>query len=928
MRDSQPAASNRSQNHLAAAAARVVAVFGVLILLAGAGALTVGFAGAAPQDLVRLGTIERPPRAVNDDGRIVYVDSDTRVLYYGWGLGQQYFLSEYALGGPRAIPKWKRTTELRKRQDSGDGQPISAQAPYQIFVDHKRQRMGLIDAGDVGGLDPVIRVIDLKNFRENEHWLMPNTLPGFVPSGITYAGGTEDRLYVVGEMSPTALVSDGSATANRKPLGATVVAALRPADFGLIWAKPVPECQQVLNTIHVGSLLARSSRRDVLYFACVTGGAGVGDTFPGQAGLAELHIDPAAASSANAAQFPLEFFPISGSYANGAQSGIAGFDHTSDRFFMQSLSITTPGAWVFDGELQGWAGFITAFNKFDFYAGLNEGNGHYYMGGMIPDYPGRLVIADGRSRPQSAGETFDYRPGGFIHTDSKSNRIFFRGEGPNKEVANFVLDDRTASEDKAAEPDYDAETDDVQLTDETYVNYSASTGGFAAQVLDVGGTRGVLTRLGGFGDNIKPPPKVCDPEETNCVPVTDAMPVGKAGGTRGLVAGRVPVVDARASGAAAGAGIATVDSNTDNELLNDGHSEDDWPFTTPSCLDGGGGVEPQKQQHEHGEARAECDLSHGRAYARSEFQTSDDRLNMSGIFTGTTTATRITESKSMTTTTVRGFTLSTPVGTLVIGDITATAETVAFGRPGKAHATWTRTVTGAEIGDSTGKTMAALPACHTSITAEAGKPLQVQDDGNCAKIVGIVRDLLKVRMSIKFPTPEVKATKKGAFAAIRQTEKDYFQDFAVNDLGVTFALDSTSRRAAPGAEIAVYNDGTERSRVIIQLAAVESSSVYQLSAESPFGDDDPRFDPGDDPVVDPGTSVPDIVPQPVDEDSPPATPPTTQRPRPRPTGLAYGLVVVRRSLGQTIVMAAVLMLFAGAIGSIRRRRRLLASLDS
>ena len=112
--------------------------------------------------------------------------------------------------------------------------------------------------------------------------------------------------------------------------------------------------QRVMDTSTVGALIARSKNQDALYFACIRP-----DPWPGESGVVRLWIDPKAGQP-EAADFQVGLFPISGSFTDLTSGivGMAAFDYSTDRFFMQSLASATPGAWVLDGQLSAWVGFI------------------------------------------------------------------------------------------------------------------------------------------------------------------------------------------------------------------------------------------------------------------------------------------------------------------------------------------------------------------------------------------------------------------------------------------------------------------------------------------------------------------------------------------------------------------------------------------
>ncbi len=907
MRTSLPAATG--VHRFSRACYRLAAIFAALALVLSSGfAMPRRQARAAETGLVQLGQILPPDTSAND-GRIVAVDRKRRQLYYLWSAGGDTKLSAYALGGPHSVPKLVRTATLFT------GPPPESQSPFVVYLDTKRDRLGLLSVG-TAKQNPIIRLVDLKTFtlvgktnpvdEAEGGWELATRVPGFYPFGLTYSA-QDDRIYLVGEMTAAFSTANSNPTFGRKAAGpGSGVVALNPEDGSMVWARVVPECQQVLSTLFVGALVARG-KGNTVQFACVSGGPGTGGTFPGQAGLVTMHIDPKAADSAAALNFGVDFAPVSGSYFNGSRQGIAAFDPASDRFFLQSLAVTTPGAWVHDGVLDGWAGIVPFPDNSNYYGGFSEYNGHFYMGGNTTGQAesGGLVVADGRALPIQPGDVYPYKPQAFVVTDPFSNRLFMFGLNAQGYTGTWVLDDRTLTQTPDVAPDYDAGTDDIPESADTYVSYDASSAGFGAAAINVGGTRGVLSPLG------------------NNAPKLPAAP-----STRGLVAARVPTVGMRTAGASAAAMEAAVDTSTGAELSGNGHP---WPYEAKSCLDGGGEkVPPQHQEDDYGFATATCDFARQHATGEAEMGLHAGPLTV-GYNTVKADTFRTDERGTVTQTVAvsRGIRLNTPAGSLTIGEVTASVETAAHGQTGTSVASWKRTVRNLAITDTSGKPVYEAPGCTTTLVRKGGGKLARTDEGDCTKLEDTVRRLLQIRVELKFPEPELVATPKGAFATVRQTKADYYIDRTGNDLGVVFDLDSVARRLVPAVQFELYNDSTERSRIFVQLAAIESSSIYQISKGGDLFPDEPiDSGPGPQsgnvapPALSTGGSGETVTP------GTPGTPPYTVAGRPRAASPVVGLVVVRRAMTQALVMGTVLLLFAGAVSSVLRRRRLVSSIES
>jgi hypothetical protein len=205
---------------------------------------------------------------------------------------------------------------------------------------------------------------------------------------------------------------------------------------------------------------------------------------------------------------------------------------------------------------------------------------------------------------------------------------------------------------------------------------------------------------------------------------------------------------------------------------------------------------------------------------------------------------------------------------------------------------------------------------------------------------------------LRLPIPEGTTTPKGAFAGLGQSDADYDRERTVSDQGNIVEHDKPTMRVVPALQLELYNDGQERSRVIVQLAGTENSSIYSVNKSMddpdcvafgciPGGDStegSPGEVTGDDTagtVVDGlgGSLVDDTVDPGDDGPTPEAAFGGTAggaglRPSGNGGGLgrAFGFAFARRSLGDGALMTSFLLLAAGAAGSVGRRRRLLGLL--
>lgn len=733
-----------------------------------------------------LGVLEDPSGDEHRSGWAVEIDEKRRLLYYVWKRGTDIFLTEYDLRVE--VPKLLRNTYLGSYDQLG----IDSGSPYTMQIDLKKRFLILL--GGAG-----INVVDLKSFKMVGEWDMTGILPGFQGQGLTYSRA-DDRIYVLGSMSQNSYVTRNEVVA--RPAQVSAVVALDVSDFSagpqLAWFRPVPECQQPADTVGTRALIARSHREDALYFACIRP-----DPYPGESGVVRLWFDPKATPQ-DAAEFQVDFFPISGSYTsvNSGTVGIAAFDYKTDRFFLQSIAAATPGAWVLDGRLSAWIGFIAAPDATNEYLGFNSDTGHYYLGGsdLTPARKGGYIqVADARSTPITQGRVYTgLGVGGFILVDSQSNRLFARMNlkrfGHSKDplhMGYMVLRDNLPSEVPPPPPDFDALTKDIEEGPDTITTYSGGINGFGARVVLIGGYGGLT---GG----------------------TVRLPQLRSG-DRGLTAARVPLIDLRNIGATAAAQPLVADSNTHADLYDLGLEE--WPWVQTSCFDGGGDGGEQVSSGPAGEAKVVCDLAKEEVSATSNF----GRIAGAGVEIGSssfTATSKRSENSGIVThaeATVKGLELSSPGGSVSIGKITSIAVASAHGRPGTAKAKWQRILSGIEIRDANGERVQAAAECVSS---------PKEDD--CERVIAQANRVLQQRMRLDLPAPDIDRTSGGAYAGIHQSDADFNHARTVYNQGTSFSAEASSR-ALPGLSIIVFNDSVEKSRALFQLAAVQADSVYTIS---------------------------------------------------------------------------------------------------
>jgi hypothetical protein len=873
-------------------------------------ATTAGDNGNGPFEY--LGAIPQPA-PVNNGQIMMALDPVGRRLYTTFRRGPNFMSATYDIDPD--VPKF-----LSERVISNDS-AFSDPSPYISLMEPTRKRLYLLSVGS-GGESQLLVTGAEGNAMASETWEMPTILPGFFAGGMTYSPA-DDRIYLVGEMSQSMYVTTSTVTFGNKVAGgvATVV-ALDPDDGALLWARPVPECRFPLYTLFTGSMIARSGPNlpdPTLFVPCSPGSTLLGTNLPYQPGVAALSIAPDA-TMVQAQTFDVQFYPISGNFFDGAATGIAGYDYGSDRLFLQSLSSRTPGAWVFDAHDRAWVGAITSPSPMDYWLGINQRTGHYYMGGRSGGTNlaiNFLLVADGRAaRPQN-GVVADgtYSPTRSIFTDPQTDRLFLMIGSATPIV---VLRDRTESVRPLSPLDYDAQTDDIADTPESFVSFTGDAGGFGARMTTVGDTASVNGTIGGGGAGRPAAPQA----------------------SRAVTFARGPSTNLQPAGAAAAAEAATLDTTTE-QALRENSQAPPWPYGTETCLDGGGGVENAPEQTSASYASVTCDLEHLEAASEARYTAAADGPLTVGD-TSYASRTKRTVKDGMTTETTSsssGIRIDVPeAGSIEIGNVTAKAVTVAHGQKGTASATWTRTVDSVTAKDATGKVVFHGSGCTTTLKHDGTKLERSGSQESCDQLAEAVRKALQVNVRLLFPTPSVVATPKGALASVGQSDVDLARETTVNEQGKLFAGDSTTRRTVPAVQLDIYHDSIERSRHVVQLAGVEATSIFTvnrslddvdcLTGGCIAGGDDTLLstapvgaDLGDSEAA-AATDAPASAVTSTEAATGRRSLRTPRAVPPAAVPRAVGLVLARRSLAQGALMASFLLLTAAAVAGLLRRRRL------
>jgi hypothetical protein len=766
-----------------------------------------------------------------------------------------------------------------------------------------------------------IRTVDLSTLQlTSERWDLARLVPGLSPYGMTYSAA-DQRLYVVGAYQ--AYVSDITVWQKGAvmPIAVAAIDVTMSGAGSLAWLRPIKTCTLPMVDYSFGTGIYRSAKLPAIYFACSRADSiGVGQQLPGHVGVVRLWIDPSGRSAnlleaSTSDSFREDFYRASGSFGDpGGFVARTAFDQVTERLVMVSGSSNTKGAWVFDGALSAWVGFLLSSAN-NLGLGLDPGSGMIAMKDSS-----RFLIADLRSTPATQGQIYAL-PEGIEVSDAVfdgQGRMYWSTDGEIVVARIPALPPRFSSE-----IDYDSITQDIDEGPGTVVTFSGTSAGFGARVSIVGGSGGASSpvRPSTFSSSIE--------DQVGTTPFLGS-------GDRGFHLGRLSTMDLRESGAQASAQALAPDDITANddrtvrgldlhreatrdarfvaeqldqdpdaaasqmqpiEGLPDGVraplATTSWPWAPTFCIDGSGEPDQGSAAAGSSSAAVSCNLDAGQADASSRATA----VKAEGVSIGeaaiTSSARRVPgqvaiESHAWS----RNIDIAVGgAGSLRIGEVSLDVVTIAGGRPGTARVEFTRTIEGVEIRDAQG---APVYACATTCDATV--------------VAAHVNETLGGDMKMQVPGPDIVRTDGGAYAGFHKAFDRYISDLVMNN---------DTSQAMPAIQIEVFHDFADKSRTYIQLAAIDSSSLYGITsggvAQGPAPG--PVTGPPDGPVVDPPFEFPptgDIEPAPA-----PAAPNPGIIPR-----IVQQAMFLTRSPGEAASMLLVLGLIAGFVALSARRRAL------
>ena len=556
------------------------------------------------------------------------------------------------------------------------------------------------------------------------------------------------------------------------------------------WTKPITGCEIAMHgteTIPVG--IGYVPARKALYFGC--GNTSVlAKNPPVVRGVARLPLGPAGTGNASTPG-DVEFFPVPGAF----NTADAYFDPVSGRLLISTVTPTSGSSIIFfDTMSHAYVGSFAAGGNQLQEAVLEPVSGRFYA--LSAEAATGMVMTDVRATPARQGYGFPQ----FARVEGKSPVANFPVADPltrrlivkYDQLPDFVILQDSVPWYVAPEPD-DPDRNTVNVPEEegkTTALYSVAAQGYGSRHRQIGGVESLVINTVGIGN----------------------VPYPFGSGTRELRAAYLNGL-AMSNGEAAASAI-TADRDRDNteadfSKLPEG---DPWPHQPAHCVDFG----TEASDHKVGTTEVSCAAQTARVEAESLFEDSSaggvtvDRSEFDAV------GRRDAKKGAVSTVTATAKGINVLGGALELGEVTATAEAVAKGRPGTAKTNYTRTVRNVKLGGQ----LLCDKECNLQDLAR-----QVN-----AQLVG------KARIDFPTPDPVASAGSDGGYQAlIRRSPFEQFQEQAMNG-------QPPDRIEVPAMVITVYQEDTKAGRTIVELAATQVEARYGIAV---LGDDFDDFGGGD-----------------------------------------------------------------------------------
>lgn len=503
-------------------------------------------------------------------------------------------------------------------------------------------------------------------------------------------------------------------------------------------------------------------------------------------GVSVLDIKTFTPSSTN--DFTESYYPISGDFGTAESF----FDPRTDRIAMRR---TGPAQLVvFDARHRRWMRPLVSGQNNLYQSAIDETSGRVYGTGDDPgaeSYQEFLYIPELRPTPPQNGLTMRHLTPSPSGTQVASGRLAIDEQRSTFYVAD--VDVRRAEGGELVENglffhvyrDSRPAAEELRLSDadKDIINLSAESQGYGARV----------SYVGGIGSSF-----------SNAL-VTQYPPQASgvvAQGTRHLTFARTLRARLSQEEASATAMVGHPEGATDAEFTTTGeHTGRGWPYTPTSCRDFGGA--PAAANDSTGKAHVECDVDYPKVTSAAVYEADNsDPYNAPVQRAATASAVSIHATKGVVTTVTSEGSLNIP-GVLAIGNVRATATTLAAGKKGTAESVYSR-----EMRDVT---VAGQPVCTDDCDPEK-VAARINSAFSSFSSNGIL-----VVASVPRPDPTLLHSPGGVQAIVQQDLWDHEEDVGIND-------GSDENFAMPAFVVAIYQDRRYPQHEVYSLAAVQAVS--------------------------------------------------------------------------------------------------------
>jgi hypothetical protein len=594
--------------------------------------------------------------------------------------------------------------------------------------------------------------------------------PGVSFFGMSYSAAA-GRLYVEGA------VIGGSAGAT-----AVQVNEVNPSTAKPTWSAPytVPSCETPVATT-AQAAVARPNGQAVVYLGCGSGNIQYSYSEPGLPAMAKVDFtDP---------QIPTTtLYPVPGSYATGDSL----YDAEGGRFIMvsQGLGQPTQAVWVFDIAHGTFLGNISAGNAAVSRPALSATGGRLYV-----PVSGALLIASDRGLKIGQATSYPWPGLNSVAASMPFNRTIVAHVNASYYAYRVNADPYVAP----PIPDPDAATVDFPEGPTAPSSFGGDAKAFGMRVHQVGGLHSAQQNSTAFGPYFN----------SDLFALTKSLansfggPAGVAvfpfnDNDRDIYASRIGATRLSLQEASASAVTADADPYTQGDYRVASGSNTSWPYEKDfaHCADFG--------KAETGVATAaetKCDRAGGTVTANVSNGTPTSVASNEAPFgTGQSSASAsiVRDAKSGVVVDTIATAKDVNIGPAHFGEIVSVAHATAHGRPGTAHASYTRQFKNVSLGD-----FACTDQCD---------PREVANQLGAA---------LGSRFQVELPGDDTLGTARGARGQAFRDAWQHQQDVALNNQAETEVQ-------VPALRVIYYNDNSTRSRVIFEWAGTFADANYRI----------------------------------------------------------------------------------------------------